>query len=263
MTAFIDQHRGEYGVESICRQLPIAPSVYYEFKARERDEGRKPFRFHHDAYLSVEVKRVWDRSKQRYGARKVWKELHREGQFVARCTVERLMRRAGLQGVTRGGKKVTTIPDEAADRPMDLVNRDFTAEKPNTLWVSDLTYVRTRSGFVYAAFVIDAFARRIVGWRVARDLSANLVLDALEQALYARETTGLTHHSDRGSQGEFNRSSQHLACGGVEWVNQGSRWVKFQLERAGSGRQIGRYAHRCGHLDGRSHRVQFSAISGD
>src|SRR5690625_1022822 len=262
MAAFIDQRRGEYGVESICRQLPIAPSVYYEFKARERDEGRKPFRFHHDAYLSVEVKRVWDRSKQRYGARKVWKELHREGKLVARCTVERLMRRAGLQGVTRGGKKVTTIPDEAADRPMDLVNRDFTAEKPNTLWVSDLTYVRTRSGFVYAAFVIDAFARRIVGWRVARDLSSNLVLDALNQALYARETTGLTHHSDRGSQGGFKWSSQHLGCGGARWASRGSRCLRFRLGRGASGRQIGRYDRRCGHRGGRSRRVRCSVSSG-
>ena len=222
MTAFIDQHRGEYGVESICRQLPIAPSVYYEFKARERDENRKSFRYYHDAFLLVEIKRVWEGSRCRYGARKVWKELHREGTLVARCTVERLMRRAGLQGVTRGGKKVTTIPDEAADHPADLVNRDFTADKPNTLWVSDLTYVRTRSGFVYAAFVIDAFARRIVGWRVARDLSSNLVLDALNQALYARETNGLTHHSDRGSQYLAIRYSERLARAGVA-ASVGSR----------------------------------------
>src|SRR5699024_8868400 len=203
-------------------QLPIAPSVYYEHKARELDENRKPFRFHHDAYLSVEIKRVWVHSRRRYGARKVWKQLHREGKFVARCTVERLMRRDGLHGVTRGGKKVTTIPDEAADRPLDLVNRDFTAGKPNRLWVSDLTYVRTRSGFVYAAFVIDAFARRIVGWRVARDLSANLVLDALEQTLYARETTGLTHHSDRGSQYLAIRYSERLARAGIA-ASVGSR----------------------------------------
>ena len=147
MAAFIDQHRGEYGVESICRQLPIAPSVYYEFKARERDENRKSFRYYHDAFLLVEIKRVWEGSRCRYGARKVWKELHREGTLVARCTVERLMRRAGLQGVTRGGKKATTIPDEAADRPADLVNRDFSAEQPNALWVSDLTYGAPRTQF--------------------------------------------------------------------------------------------------------------------
>jgi len=223
MAAFIDEHRGEYGVESICRQLPIAPSVYYEFKARERDEGRKPFRFHHDAFLLGEIKRVWESSRCRYGARKVWKHLTKRDKLpVARCTVERLMRREGLRGVIRGGKKVTTIPDEAAERPADLVNRDFTADKPNTLWVSDLTYVRTRSGFVYAAFVIDAFARRIVGWRVARDLSSNLVLDALDQALYARETTGLTHHSDRGSQYLAIRYSERLARAGVA-ASVGSR----------------------------------------
>lgn len=181
MAAFIDEHRGVYGVESICRQLPIAPSVYYGFKAREADPDLKPFRFHHDEYLKVEILRVFEESKRRYGSRKIWKQFKNEGKFVPRCTVERLMRKLGIEGVRRGGKKkITTIADEAAERPADLVNRDFTADKPNSLWVSDLTYVRTRSGFVYAAFVIDAFARRIVGWRVSTDLSSNLVLDALE-----------------------------------------------------------------------------------
>src|SRR5690625_3615305 len=223
MAAFIDEHRGVYGVESICRQLPIAPSVYYGFKAREADPDLKPFRFHHDEYLKVEILRVFEESKRRYGSRKIWKQFKNEGKFVPRCTVERLMRNLGIEGVRRGGKKkITTIADEAAERPADLVNRDFTAEKPNTLWVSDLTYVRTRSGFVYAAFVIDAFARRIVGWRVATDLSSNLVLDALNQALYARETTGLTHHSDRGSQYLAIRYSERLARAGVA-ASVGSR----------------------------------------
>ena len=211
IAAFIDQHRSEFGVESICKQLPIAPSTYYEQKARERDPGRLPERHWRDLENLAEVTRVWEGSRGRYGARKVWRQLAREGFEVARCTVERLMRASGLQGVTRGGRKRTTIPDELAERPDDLVNRNFIVPRPNVLWVSDITYVGTVSGFVYVAFVVDAFARRIVGWRVSSSLHSNLVLDALEQALHARRRDGeLIHHSDRGSLLGFKGSSQHL-----------------------------------------------------
>ena len=216
MVAFIDQHRCEFGVESICKQLPIAPSTYYEQKARERDPERLPERHWRDVENLEEIRRVWAGSRGRYGVRKVWRQLAREGFEVARCTVERLMRAEGLQGVTRGGRKRTTIPDELAERPDDLVNRNFIVPSPNVLWVSDLTYVRTLTGFVYVAFVIDAFARRIVGWRVSSSLHSNLVLDALEQALHARERNRrLIVHSDRGSQYLSIRYTERLAQAGV------------------------------------------------
>lgn len=212
MIMFIDQHKNLFGVEPICRQLPIAPSTYYEHKARELDPSRLPIRERCDARMLVEIKRVWKASRRRYGARKVWRQLQRDGVSTARCTVERLMQAEGLQGVSRGGTKRTTIPDEAAERPQDLVNRDFAASRPDALWVSDITYVRTLAGFVYVAFVIDAFARRIVGWRVSATLHTNLVLDALEQALHARERSGpLTHHSDRGGQYLSIRYTERLA----------------------------------------------------
>jgi len=223
MVAFIDQHRESFGVESICKQLPIAPSTYYEQKARQRDPSLIPARQRLDAVLREEVKRVHEESRYRYGARKVWLQLAREGIPVARCTVERLMRLEGLQGVRRGGKVRTTIPDELAERPDDLVNRDFAVSRPNALWVSDLTYVRTVAGFVYVAFVIDAFARRIVGWRVSSSLHSNLVLDALEQALHARERDRrLIVHSDRGSQYLSIRYTERLAQAGVA-ASVGSR----------------------------------------
>ena len=186
MVAFIDEFRSEFGVESICKQLPIALSVYYEQKARECDPALIPARQRLDAALRVEVKRVYQESRCRCGARKVWLQLAREGIRVARCTVERLMRAEDLPGVTRG-KKRTTIPDELSERPDDLVNRSFVVQAPNVLWVSDITYVRAVAGFVCAAFVIDAYARRIVGWRVSSSLHSNLALDALEQALHARK----------------------------------------------------------------------------
>jgi len=222
MVAFIDQHRDSFGVESICKQLPIAPSTYYEQKARERDPALIPARQRLDAVLREEVKRVFAQSRYRYGARKVWLQLAREGVRVARCTVERLMRLEGLQGVRRGGKR-TTIPDELAERPDDLVNRNFSVPSPNVLWVSDITYVRTVAGFVYVAFVIDAYARRIVGWRVSSSLHSNLVLDALEQALHARERDRrLIVHSDRGSQYLSIRYTERLAQAGVA-ASVGSR----------------------------------------
>ncbi len=217
MVSFIDTHRAEYGVESICAQLPIAPSTYYEQKARERDPTRLPPRARRDIELSGQIQRVWDENFRVYGAEKVWKQLNREQIAVARCTVERLMRRLGLHGVVRGRSCRTTVSDEAADRPADLVNRQFTAMRPNQLWVADFTYVATWAGLVYVAFVIDVFARRIVGWRVASSMRTDLVLDALEQALWSRTgTEGLVHHSDRGSQYLSIRYTERLAEAGVE-----------------------------------------------
>ena len=217
MVRFIDDHRGEYGVESICAQLPIVPSTYYAQKARESDPTQQPPRVRRDREIMREVQRVYDENFRVYGARKVWRQLNREGIKVARCTVERLMRILGLEGVVRGKTCRTTVSDDRADRPADLVNRQFEATRPNQLWVADFTYVATWMGFVYVAFVIDVFARRIVGWRVARSMQTGLVLDALEQALWSRpETQGLVHHSDRGSQYLSIRYSERLAQAGVE-----------------------------------------------
>ena len=212
MVAFIDAHRDAYGVEPICAQLPIAPSLYYERKARQADPERVPPRLRRDEALRPEIQRIHEENFGVYGARKVWRQLGREDIDVARCTVERLMRSLGLQGVVRGRKCRTTIGDESAERPLDRVNRQFVAKRPNQLWVADFTYVATWSGFVYAAFVIDVFARRIIGWRVARSMSAELVLDALEQAIWSRSgIDGVVHHSDRGSQYLSIRYSERLA----------------------------------------------------
>jgi transposase InsO family protein len=217
MVSFIDAHRAEYGVESICAQLPIAPSQYYEHKAREADPGQLPPRLQRDRALTREIRRVYDENFGVYGARKVWRQLAREEIVVARCTVERLMHSLGLQGVVRGRKCRTTIPDDSAARPLDRVNRQFQASRPNQLWVADFTYVATWSGFVYVAFVIDVFARRIIGWRVARSMRAELVLDALEQALWSRAAVrGVVHHSDHGSQYLSIRYSERLAEVGAE-----------------------------------------------
>ena len=217
MVSYIDDHRGVHGVGPICAVLPIAPSTYYEQKARQRDPSRLPKRARRDAALCEQIKRVWDENRRVYGARKVWRQLRREGVEVARCTVERLMRQLGLRGVVRGRKVRTTIPDEAAARPLDLVSRDFTADHPNQLWVADLTYVATWSGFVYVAFVIDVFSRMIVGWRVSRSLRSDLALDALEQALWARPgSSDLIHHSDRGVQYVSIRYTERLAEEGIE-----------------------------------------------
>jgi putative transposase len=220
MVSFIDEHRGAYGVEPICAVLPIAPSTYYEYKARDRDPTRLPPRVQRDAALRGEISRVWDENFQVYGVRKVWRQLLREDVVVARCTVSRLMRDLGLRGVVRGRRCKTTIPDTALDRPADRVNRDFKVNRPNALWVSDLTYVATWRGFVYVAFVIDAFSRRIVGWRVSSSLRTDLALDALEQALYDRLPTqqdnALIHHSDRGVQYLSIRYTERLAEAGIE-----------------------------------------------
>jgi transposase InsO family protein len=224
MVSFIDDHRGEYGVEPICCVLPIAPSTYYAYKAREVDPTRLAERSRRDASLAVEIQRVWRANRSIYGARKVWRQLKREGFEVARCTVERLMRLSGLEGVVRGKRVRTTIPaDLSSKRPLDLVQRVFRAERPNELWVADFTYVATWRGMVYVAFVIDAFSRRIVGWRASSSMRTDLALDALEQALHDRETDErLVHHSDRGSQYLSIRYTERLAEAGVE-ASVGSR----------------------------------------
>ena len=216
MVSFIDEYRAAHGVESICAQLPIAPSTYYEHKVRQADPARLPPRVQRDIELSREIRRVYEENFQVYGARKVWRQLGREGIVVARCTVERLMRSMGLEGVVRGKKCRTTVGDESLDQPVDRVNRQFKATRPNQLWVADFTYVATWLGFVYTAFVVDVFARRIIGWRVARSMTADLVLDALEQALWVRSgATGVVHHSDRGSQYLSIRYSERLTAAGV------------------------------------------------
>ena len=219
MCAFIDQQRVAYGVESICRQLPIAPSTYYWHRERQADPTRRSARARRDDELRDAIQRVWDEQYQVYGPRKVWRQLKREDVVVARCTVRRLMRAMGLQGAVRGRAWTTTTqPAPVVDRPADLVERNFTAARPNQLWVSDFTYVATWAGFVYVAFVIDAFARRIVGWRVSASLRTDFVLDALEQALYDRQgadLAGLVHHSDRGTQYLSMRYTDRLADAGI------------------------------------------------
>jgi transposase InsO family protein len=219
MIAFIDDHRDAYGVEPICRVLPIAPSTYHAHDARRADPSRAPTRAQRDAVLCAQIRRVWEENFQVYGVRKVWRQLKREGIDVARCTVARLMRQMGLKGVVRGKPVKTTIGDRATPCPADRVNRQFQAPRPNALWVSDFTYVATWQGFVYVAFVIDAFARRIVGWRVSRTANAGFVLDALEQALHDRRPVrggGLVHHSDRGVQYVSIKYTGRLAEAGVE-----------------------------------------------
>jgi len=217
MVSFIDAHRAEYGVEPICKVLPIAPSTYYEAKSRAAHPETLPPRLQRDAVMRTCIRRVWDDNRQVYGPRKVWRQLHREGTPVARCTVERLMRQMSLRGVVRGRKFKTTIGDDLAARPADLVKRRFAATRPNELWVADITYVSTWHGFVFVAFVIDVFARKIVGWRAASSLRTDLALDALEQALYARRgIEKLVHHSDRGVQYVSIRYTERLAEAGIE-----------------------------------------------
>lgn len=215
MMAFIDQERETHGVESICKVLSIAPSTYYRSKHLEANPNQRSDRTRRDEMLKPEITRVYEENLQVYGARKIWKQLNRENIPVARCTVERLMGNMGLEGVRRGKRCRTTIPDELADKPLDLVNRNFSAERPNQLWVADITYVATWSGFVYVAFVVDVFSRYIVGWRVLKSLQTDIVLDALEQALWVRgRPQGVTHHSDRGSQYLSIKYTERLADAG-------------------------------------------------
>lgn len=219
MIVFIDDHRGVFGVEPICRVLGIAPSTYYDRKAVERDPNLASDRAKQDQLDMVAIKEVFDGSRGRYGARKVWHQLRRERHDVARCTVERLMKAMGLQGVVRGKKVITTNPDTAQPCPDDKVNRAFVADMPNQLWVSDFTYVSSWQGMVYVAFIIDVFARKIVGWRVSTSMTTGFVLDALNQAICQRapsEADKLIHHSDRGSQYLSIRYTERLAEAGID-----------------------------------------------
>ena len=219
MIAFIDEHRDEYGVEPICRVLPIAPSTYWERMAQRRDPSRQSARKRRDHVLKPEVLRVFSENFGVYGIRKVWRQMQREGYSIARSTVARLMRDLGIQGVIRGKPVRTTMSDKSAPCPLDHVNRQFYAPAPNMLWVSDYTYVATWSGFVYVAFVIDTYARRIVGWRASRTAHTSFVLDALEQAIQERRPShrgGLVHHSDRRSQYVSIRYTERLAEAGIE-----------------------------------------------
>ena len=217
MAIFVDQHKEQYGIEPICKQIQIAPSSYYEHKARQRDPERLADRVKRDRALERDIQRIWEKNFKVYGADKVWRQLLREGIRVARCTVERLMKRLGIQGVRRGKKCRTTIADDLLARPTDKVKRQFVATRPNQLWVADITFVATWTGFVYVAFITDVFARYIVGWRVSRSLHTDRVLDALEQALWARrEIKGLIHHSDHGSQYLSIRYTERLAQANID-----------------------------------------------
>jgi len=270
---FIDAYRDEFGVEPICRVLsehgcPIAPSTYYD--ARRRQPSKRALRDAEIVQLISDARA--NRFRARFGARKMWLHLRSQGHDVARCTIERLMAAHGWTGALRGKKHRTTIPDQAAARPADLVDRDFTAPAPNRLWVADFTYVATWSGIVYVAFVIDVYSRMIVGWRAATRMTTDLVLDTLEMAIWSRvregiqDLTGLVHHSDAGSQGGFNWSSQHLDCGGVRrWRRRigTRRRAMCPRELVGSGERIARCVPRCVRPDALSPRARSSASSGD
>jgi putative transposase len=226
----VDAHRDRFGVEPICQVLQVAPSTYYA--AKRRQPCRRRLR---DEELKARICRVHEENYGVYGARKVWRQLHRDGIVVARCTVERLMRQLGLAGRTRGAKRRTTITaDSSAQRP-DLVERRFVADAPNQLWIADITYVATWSGFAYTAFVTDVFSRRIVGWRVANHLRADLALDALEMAIWSRTQTleGLVHHSDRGVQYLSIRYTERLAAEGAV-TSVGSRGDSYDNAMAES-----------------------------
>jgi putative transposase len=219
MVSFIDDHRDQFGIEPICTVLPIAPSTYFRHKAAQRDPTRRSMRQQRDAVLRAIIRRIYVENRSVYGPRKVWKQMGRDGLHEARCRVRRLMREMGLTGAVRGRAWITTTHTGLeTDRPLDLVDRNFSATRPNQLWVSDFTYVATWRGFVYVALVIDVFARRIVGWRVSSSLATDFVLDALEQAIYDRcgqAPDRLVHHSDRGTQYLSMRYSDRLADAGI------------------------------------------------
>jgi transposase InsO family protein len=219
LNGFVNEHRDRFGVEPICRALAVAPSSYRRRAACERNPSLRCARAQRDAALLPHVQRVWDENLQVYGVKKVWRQLAREGHAVPRCMVERLMRRQGLRGVIRGKTVRTTVSDAKAPCPLDHVKRVFKAERPNQLWVSDFTYVSTWQGWLYVAFVVDVFSRRIVGWRVSRSMTTDFVMDALEQALFERRPErdkSLIHHSDRGSQYVSIRYSERLNEAGIQ-----------------------------------------------
>ena len=219
MIKFITEHRSVCGIEPICRILQIAPSTYHLHLAKQNDPNKRSRWVRRDDVLKPDIQRIFDANRRVYGARKLWHQMKREGFSIARCTVERLMRDLGLRGVIRGKTQQTTKSNKADICPQDLVNRQFKVSAPNRLWVSDFTYVSTWAGFVYVAFVIDAYSRRIVGWRVSRTPHTAFVLDALEQALYERnpvQKSGLIHHSDRGSQYVSIKYTERLADAGIE-----------------------------------------------
>lgn len=219
LVSFIDAHRQQHGVESICRELEIAPSTYYQWLAKRRDPSLLSARAQNDAVVAADIERVWISSFGNYGARKVWHQLKREGKDLARCTVERLMRKLGLQGVRRGKAVKTTVWNRADHVPDDKVNREFHATRPNQLWVADFTYVSTWRGMMYVAFVIDVFASCIVGWKVSKSPNTDLVLDALEQAIHCRldnHADDIIHHSDRGVQYLSIRYTDRLKDEGIE-----------------------------------------------
>ena len=216
MVQFIDDYRGSYGVELICRVLPIAPSTYHRAKDLESYPEKRSLRSQHDDYYLSEIKRIWQDSKCRYGARKVWQQMKADGLKVARCTIERLMRQHGLQGVWRGKGKITTHSRDDQKRADDLVNRNFSAHRPNQLWVADFTYIKTISGWVYTAFIIDVFARAIVGWKVSNRMNTDMVMAALNQAIADRNNPkDVIHHSDRGVQYLSIRYTDKMCDSGI------------------------------------------------
>jgi putative transposase len=219
MVEFVDAQRKEFGVEPICRVLQVAPSTYYSAKSRPPSA-----RAVGDAVLLAVLLALWQANYSVYGTRKLWKAARRAGHDIGRDRVARLMRQLGIQGVRRGRRRFTTRSDPVAARPADLVERNFAAEGPNRLWVTDLTYVATWSGVAYVCFIVDAFSRMIVGWRVAGHMRTDMVVDALDMAAWSRgaRLEGLVAHSDAGSQGGFKWSSQRLDCGGGRWGRCGS-----------------------------------------
>lgn len=234
LKSFIDQHHDSFGVEPICKDLQIAPSGYRRHAAQRRDASKRSARAKRDEALQPVIKRVWECNMQVYGVPRVWKQMNHEGFIVARCKVGRRMKLQGLRGAIRGKRVRTTIPDMTAPQSHDRVNRQFTADRPNQLWVSHFTYVFTWQGWLYVAFAIDVFARRIVGWRVSSLMTTDFVLDALEQALYARQPGddgALTHHSDRGSQYLSIRYNERPAEAKIE-PSVGSRSDGYHNELA-------------------------------
>ncbi len=201
MVQFIDDYKDNYGIEPICKVLPIAPSTYYREKYLANNSEKRSLRQQHDDFYISEIKHIWQDSKSRYGMRKVWQKMKADGIRVARCTIERLMRQHGLQGVWRGKGKITTNSRDDQKRAGDLVNRNFKSHRPNQLWVADFTYIKTTSGWIYTAFIIDVFARAIVGWKVSKHMNTDIVMAALNQAIVNRnKPKNVIHHSDRGVQ---------------------------------------------------------------